>query len=204
MRSSVKSMLVLMALSLGSPSQAQMIWRQSIGPHRVLLYKAIQQRFYYCTWAIDFDGPNLSAFDFREGRPLTFRIRWKNELIHEVSEGSFLHVIVDGSDFPFLITNVNRADVMTDVVGQFGISVGNTEGSSFDVLWKKLSAAVRFFRVYLPDGKYKDAVPAEFAVAADAATRCFNEAAALNKAAANSDERPIPDKPERSRSSPDN
>ncbi len=161
------------------PVYGQAIWRQIVGPNAILLYKDASKDFYYCTWAIEFDLPNLGAFDFVKDRPLAFRIRWKREHAEGVKPGFFLQVIINGRNFPFTIVRVNPEPVLTDVEGEFagGIPIQTPRD-----LWQRLADA-KSFRVYLPNGEFKDAETSDFNRASQALLRCLNEASDLNKAA---------------------
>jgi len=172
----VSILTITLFLAYAAPSHAQMVWRQAFGDHRVLLYSTSDH--YFCTWAINSEPPTYSAFDFVAGRPLSFRVRWRTETTTGVSEGLLLRSIVNGIDYPFMIKTITRGQAMTDIAGEF---FALSPQKSMDDLWRALSEA-RSFRVYLPNGQFKDAEPVNFDIAAKTVLQCLGEASELNKA----------------------
>lgn len=165
------------------PVHAQGIWSQEFGPHTVVLFKEVSGVIYYCTWVIEVARPpddkrSIAAFDFGPKRTLTFRVRWRTELTENVSEQTLMHAIIDGADFPFLIFAIHRQKVLADIEGELFAGLGN---KSLAELLERLTAA-KSFRVYLPNGQFKEAEPIDFNRAAQVVTRCLGEATDLNKA----------------------
>jgi len=109
---------ILFASMIGTacslPAVAQTVKRLWPGPQRVLLIKAGEPEFYYCTWTMDLDPANVAtldeknvvAFDVTPERPVAFRVRWKNEAAQGgVPDIGALYAIVDGTVFQFRISN---------------------------------------------------------------------------------------------------
>ncbi len=173
------------ACSLPAVADVQRLWP---GPQSVLLIKVVEPEFYYCTWTMDLDPANFAtldernavAFDLAPQRPLTFRIRWRNEAAEGIPNNGVLYAIVDGTAFLFRISMVKRGQAQTDVVAVFDEGY---QRQSTDDLWSKLAKA-RSFRAYLANGEFKDARTAGFSESVARLRQCSDEAATLNKAAA--------------------
>jgi hypothetical protein len=162
-------------------AHAQMIWRQGFGGGSIVLFKEVDTERYYCTWAIAFGDADKAGFVFQADRPLVLWIFWKmDDPPSGVAIGLYMQAMLDGVNYPFTIQSVDFNKPMKSVEGTFG---GILPRRTPDQFWKALSGA-KSFRLYLPNGQFREADTAAFSDSARRLEECLTEAESLNKSVA--------------------